>query len=78
MVQSFPDADLELLARCGPSLKEAARARGPSAHDSDSEGYDDRVSRAETLWSIAVGLPETPGVIPRLCMALGVGPVEQQ
>ena len=78
MVQSFPDVDLELLARCGPSLKEAARARGPSAHDSDSEGYDDRVSRAETLWSIAVGFPETPGVILRLCMALGVGPVEQQ
>ena len=70
---AFPSIDWELLGRCAAGLIDAANARGQSAHDADRESYDHALVDADRLWSIAVGSLATPGLIPTLCMALGVG-----
>ena len=70
---AFPSIDWELLGRCAAALMDAANARGQSAHDADRESYDHAMKEAGRLWSIAVGSLATPGLIPTLCVALGVG-----
>ena len=74
--QAFQSIDWKLLGRCEVPLREAANARGQSAHDADRESYDLALEEADRLWSIAVGSIATPGLIPTLCTALGVGPPE--
>lgn len=69
--RGFPSIDWEMLGRCEPGLKDASNARGQAAHDADRESYDDAKMEADRLWSIAVGSPETPGLISKLCTALG-------
>ena len=76
LLRGFPGIDWELLGRCGAPLRDAANARGQSAHDADRESYDLALLEADRLWSIAVGSLATPGLIPTLCTALGTGPPE--
>ena len=70
LFRGFPSIDWEMLGRCEPGLRDASNARGQAAHDADRESYDDAVMEADRLWSIAVGSPETPGLISKLCAAL--------
>ena len=76
--RGFPEIDWELLARCEPALRDASSARGQSAHDPDREPYGHAKEEADKLWSIAVGSIATPGLISKLCAALGVGPSQEQ
>ena len=75
---AFLSIDWELFGRCSAPLRDAANARGQSAHDADRESYELALKEADGLWSIAVGSPSTPGLIPSLCTALGVGPSEDR
>lgn len=68
----FPKVDLHRLGQCSPALLDASRARGQSAHDPNKEDYDLALTKADRLWSIAVGSQGTPGLISELCSALGV------
>ena len=78
LLRAFPSIDWELLGRCEPALRDASRARGQSAHDPDREPYGHAMEEADRLWSIAVGSITTPGLIPRLCEALGVDLPEEK
>ena len=71
---AFPDVDLGSLGSCAIDLRESWKLRGAAAHDSVAESYDDARDRARQLWTIAVGSQAQPGVISRLCTALGTGP----
>ena len=74
--QAFHSIDWKLLGRCEVLLRDAANARGQSAHDADRESYNIAVKEADRFWSIAVGSTATPGLIAKLSIALGIGPPE--
>ena len=58
---AFPSIDWKLLGHCDAALRDAANARGQSAHDADRESYGLALVEADRLWSIAVGSLATPG-----------------
>ena len=70
--KGFPAIDLEAFALCGQGLVEASIARGQAAHDADRERYEVHADHADNLWDIAVGNSFSPGLLPRLCSALGL------
>lgn len=70
--QAFPDADINALGKCSAELTEVPEARGQAGHDGDREDFDHAFAQAEKLWSIALGSLETPGLIAKLCLALGI------
>ena len=57
---AFPSIDWKLLGHCDAALRDAANARGQSAHDADRESYGLALVEADRLWSIAVGSLATP------------------
>lgn len=71
---AFPDVNLGSLGSCVISLRQSWKLRGGAAHDSVAESYDEARDRAQQLWDIAVGSQASPGLISRLCTALGAGP----
>ena len=71
---AFPDVNLGSLGSCATSLRQSWKLRGAAAHDSAHESYDEARDRTQRLWTIAVGSQASPGLISRLCMALGAGP----
>ena len=71
---AFPDVDLGALGSCATDLRESWKLRGAAAHDSVHESYDEAHERAQQLWTIAVGTQAAPGLIARLCAALGASP----
>ena len=76
--RGFPSIDWDLLGSCATGLSDASNARGQGAHDPDREPYGLAMVEADRLWSIAVGSFATPGLISRLCAALGVGRPEER
>ena len=68
----FPAIDLQALALCSQGLVEASIARGQAAHDADRESYEVHTNYADNLWDIAVGDVSSPGLLSRLCSALGL------
>ena len=71
---AFPDVDFGALGRCANALYQSWKLRGAAAHDSVVESYDEARDNARQLWAIAVGTQASPGLISRLCTALGAGP----
>ena len=71
---AFPDVNLGSLSSCATDLRESSKLRGAAAHDSARESYDEAHDCAQQLWEIAVGSQASPGLISRLCTALGAGP----
>ena len=71
---AFPDVDFRSLGSCATTLRQSWQLRGAAAHYSAEESYDEAQDRARQLWTIAVGSQASPGLISRLCAALGVSP----
>lgn len=71
ITSEFPGADIQRLAQCAEDLRMASVGRGSAAHDSERNSYDEQLERAESLWSLTVGTPAAPGLLARLCRALG-------
>ena len=71
---AFPDVDFGSLANCATTLRQSWKLRGAAAHDSVKESYDEVRDSTHLLWTVAVGSQAAPGLISRLCGALGAGP----
>ena len=79
LAKSFPGLNRELLGSCGPDISRAARLRGDAAHvRSQPQTYDEEREEADELWELAVGSQQAPGLIARLCTALGIGQEQAQ
>ena len=74
LMLAFPDVDFGSLGRCATALRQSWQLRGAAAHHSAEESYDEARDHARQLWTIAVGSQASPGLISRLCAALGTGP----
>ena len=70
---AFPDVNIGSLGSCATTLNETWKLRGAAAHDSVDESYDEARDRTQQLWTSAVGSQTSPGLISRLCTALGAG-----
>ena len=68
----FPAVDLKAVALCSGDLTKVSMARGQAAHDADRESYDVHADYADNLWDITVGNSISPGLLLRLCSALGL------
>ncbi len=71
---AFPYVDFSSLANCATTLRQSWKMRGAAAHDSVEESYDEVRDSTQQLWTIAVGCQASPGLISRLCAALGASP----
>ena len=71
---AFADVSFRSLGSCATTLRQSWQLRGAAAHDSVEESYDGVRDNTQLLWTITVGSQASPGLISRLCTALGAGP----